>query len=382
MKSDIQKIFNHSNCLTHSEMSDYISGQISPELKRKVEIHIADCMMCADELEGLSNMKNPNDLEFIVDEINEEIDIQVSNKAVINPDRKRTPVKRIFAIAASIALLVTAGFFVNQFFKGANENLAEMAQEDYSLESEENAFNEESKTSEIIVEESDAIDTGDKIVTEEGSHTIESPNERDKFDNEDTDEELSIVVDFDDVEKTEQEFEEVAEEENINRKELVDEMTEDVISTDELAKTKTESTDEPFFGHTSRHIDLNKKANKDKQKRLKSIRSSSMLSYDEKVYNEASEGFDEYLEYNDSDKEVIFKNGVSQYYLKQYTEALNSFNSVLSFGQNPYFDDAEWYKIQTLLKLGKKEDATILLKSIISKKGKYKNKAEDVLKQL
>ena len=58
MKPELNKIFVKSSCLSLEEMKEYIKGNLSVKDKRRIEMHIADCEMCNDELEGLSNLKN------------------------------------------------------------------------------------------------------------------------------------------------------------------------------------------------------------------------------------------------------------------------------------------------------------------------------------
>ena len=74
MKSDINKIFSKSSCLTNNEMLEYLSRKLSDIDNRRIEFHIADCEMCNDELEGLSNMKNPDSLSTIIHSVNSDID--------------------------------------------------------------------------------------------------------------------------------------------------------------------------------------------------------------------------------------------------------------------------------------------------------------------
>jgi hypothetical protein len=71
MSDNLHSIFSGSECPPHSRLADYLSRNLTEEEMHGVEKHLIDCEMCSDELEGLSKMKDPRDLEGLVSEINE-----------------------------------------------------------------------------------------------------------------------------------------------------------------------------------------------------------------------------------------------------------------------------------------------------------------------
>jgi hypothetical protein len=95
------KIFQTTACLSEETMKAYLSDELSAKDKHTVERHTADCPMCADALEGLSYLENPDKLGAYIERINADID------ARIRPKRK-TPVYRIkpaYSVAAALILL-------------------------------------------------------------------------------------------------------------------------------------------------------------------------------------------------------------------------------------------------------------------------------------
>jgi hypothetical protein len=67
---------------------------------------------------------------------------------------------------------------------------------------------------------------------------------------------------------------------------------------------------------------------------------------------------------------------------KKYNEAIAEFDKVLAVKTNFSYADAQWQKALALIKLGKKAEAKTLLQEIVNAKGPYKTQAEAELKKL
>lgn len=67
---------------------------------------------------------------------------------------------------------------------------------------------------------------------------------------------------------------------------------------------------------------------------------------------------------------------------KKYSEAVAEFDKVLAVKTNLNYADAQWQKALALIKLGKKAEAKTLLQEIVNAKGPYKTQAEAELKKL
>jgi len=64
MSDKHNKIFTLSECPTHQMLRDYLDEKLSHDVKHQVEKHLLDCCMCSDELEGLSLMKEKDNLDM------------------------------------------------------------------------------------------------------------------------------------------------------------------------------------------------------------------------------------------------------------------------------------------------------------------------------
>ena len=97
MENNLHGIFSGSECPPHSRLVDYYLPKLTDEEMHRVEQHLVDCEMCSDELEGLSKMNDPLDLEGIVGEINEH---------TYPGRRKILGLRRNYAILAAAAVVV------------------------------------------------------------------------------------------------------------------------------------------------------------------------------------------------------------------------------------------------------------------------------------
>ncbi|MDD3877975.1 MAG: hypothetical protein PHT69_15240, partial [Bacteroidales bacterium] len=95
--NNISDIFSSSTCPSSEELLQYVKGVLGEPDKKRVQRHLADCVMCSDEVEGLEAMSNPDNIVHIEDEINHKIDEKLIEKKI-----RWIP---FFKVAASIFLI-------------------------------------------------------------------------------------------------------------------------------------------------------------------------------------------------------------------------------------------------------------------------------------
>lgn len=54
MNEEYQDIFTTTTCPTQQQLLDYVQGRLTGEEQHEVELHLADCDMCSEAVEGLS----------------------------------------------------------------------------------------------------------------------------------------------------------------------------------------------------------------------------------------------------------------------------------------------------------------------------------------
>ncbi len=62
--TELENIWNHSSCLTKDQIIDYLNASMSKEEVRVVEMHINDCPLCSDAIDGIleHSLSNSEDL--------------------------------------------------------------------------------------------------------------------------------------------------------------------------------------------------------------------------------------------------------------------------------------------------------------------------------
>lgn len=129
-------IYNSSECIPEQTMFSYIDKKLSPKEEHEVEKHLIDCELCSDALEGLSSTTNRTRITTI----KKEVDYRLSHSF----QKKETKIvsfniKTVFAIAASVLLLIGSIFLFNLFFSPKMEMKDVALNAPKEIESEESA---------------------------------------------------------------------------------------------------------------------------------------------------------------------------------------------------------------------------------------------------
>src|SRR6186713_2783650 len=54
MKEEYNDLFTTTQCPTQQRLLDYVQGRLTPEQQHEVELHLADCELCSEAVEGLA----------------------------------------------------------------------------------------------------------------------------------------------------------------------------------------------------------------------------------------------------------------------------------------------------------------------------------------
>lgn len=362
MNKNYNIIFSKTECPSSDIILKYIKRELTSEEQHGVETHLTDCQICSDELEGFLLLKNKDKLNKTVAALNLKIENRI--KKSVTPHRMR--IKKFYAIAASIILLIGSTFIISQFFNKSYENLAE---------------NEVSKTKQINEEENSIKSTYKSEKSEEVIKEVNTPT---------------------------------ANKNNQTKKENV---KQDLISNNSISKGKNfdmDNNEDEELNTTSIDTNLYKNADisieismadvddvindteKNKQEKDKldnvsgnnvfaaSERSSVSLFKKNKNNKSAAAG----VETNNypAEKQVenstdIYNKGYNLFQNKKYSEAIPLFDSVLTINQQ-YTAEAEWHKALSLIHLNKNEQAKVILKKIIETNGKFATQANEKLKEI
>lgn len=115
MKNGVNKIFSSSGCPAEDLLHRYHAGTLSAEQHRLVELHLASCEACSDELEGMSLMDK-------VSMNAATIDLNARVHAKLAAANNTASISLLFKVAAAVIILFVVSF-VLYFIINSNQSL-------------------------------------------------------------------------------------------------------------------------------------------------------------------------------------------------------------------------------------------------------------------
>lgn len=114
MKKSFDDIFVTTECPTQEQLLNYVQGKLSPEEQHAVEMHVADCDMCSEALEGLQAITDKEKIPGWLREMKWEVLKKLRKK-----NRERRPVDfniSMVVIIVAVIFLVLALFWTYFFY--------------------------------------------------------------------------------------------------------------------------------------------------------------------------------------------------------------------------------------------------------------------------
>lgn len=107
-KEHIEGLFTSAGCLTLETMKRHSASTLSQEDKIQVDEHLESCKLCSDALEGLLLVSNPEKIDSIVSEINENLRSKLPTE---KPVRTIRLTNRMYYMAAAASVIIFIGVF-------------------------------------------------------------------------------------------------------------------------------------------------------------------------------------------------------------------------------------------------------------------------------
>lgn len=163
-----EEILSHSDCPDDQTLQDYAYQRLSGAALRKVEMHLADCEMCNDMVEGMQSMREP---EF-------HADVKKLQDKVLQESRSRViPLfgwKKMLSMAAAVALIfLIGGIFYNKMDEAVPGKMA-MTKEEKT--SGENVVQSESLSPGVAETRKETVDQEEKISPKNPEGQVEDVN--------------------------------------------------------------------------------------------------------------------------------------------------------------------------------------------------------------
>ncbi len=385
MKHNLNKIFEHTDCIDFNTLKSYADKTLADSESRQVEIHLLSCPVCQDMLEGYECLPDKIQLPLIVNSLNQKIDNRIKNriKPIIPVESRFKPgekkislrIKRILAVAASLLLIMAAGFWVNNLRQNSadmavnvkSETLSDKFSEpketstDAFVNNNENA--DELSDNELIAD--DSVSKKTVILPEKSDNEMTEPgNDNIKTETVSMPASASLITivkeDDADVEDSEENMSE-------DDATLATEPVSDYIVEEKEPETeKTEAPSSVFMG-AMRTVSTGSETDKTQKKENRKKNNVAL-----KVATASG---------NSKDAELLLKSGRSLYEAGDFKSAITRFDKVIDLG-GKYTTEAKWWKALSLIESDKKIDALLLLDELSSTDNSFKDKALEKIKEL
>jgi hypothetical protein len=354
---DILKI--HEGCPEEEKLRQYMEGHLNAEEIREVELHLADCEICNDVLEGMETVGDMKKAEHIISTLKQTLKEKQKVKII------RMDWRTFTAIAASLTFMVVFSLFLltyktdKPFVSDRGTTMADS--NEISLPA-------------LISERSPSAHTELPVIEESVSQKAESSGtggnmlEREKNI-------IALEIAEDAIEEEEALLEVVEDEEEIAQrgktkkgKEYSDEDIADVNMANNIREEKAiliqgESAEE--------------------QKAAAGLALSAMEALDmawtsgnpQKIDAAA----DRILQSDKNNEKALYYKGWSNYQMEKYKVAEFTLKKVWKAGKGVYYEDAQLMLAKTYLQNSASEEAKKLLEEIVEQGGKHAEEARNLL---
>lgn len=341
-------------CLSEKQLLSYINNELSPAEKRQVELHLTDCELCSDALEGIRLLKNKEHATELVAEIKHNINKKLEGK--VRPLILQNQWIQVAAIFFIIAIATGGYIYISQFSseKVAMEKPVEKKVQTRPLEVKSNSDGkiaeptpqDNSNTIEKTARESQPSQTKN-LSTE--SVTQNSANEVHK-----------------------------------------EGYSDNTLVTTAPLFNETKSVEEKKVTLDDSHKDLTKEdvTTKSADTRFESQRTTNAPAAQPHIQeSEAVVAQSKAKKHVENIEEIknIYMNAESLFNKKEYNEALKLFDIVVARstrGRMDYYYDALWYSAEIAIIQKRKADAKSLLEQLKNESKKYKKQATARLTEL
>ena len=409
-------IIQKTKCLSTEYLLKYLNDNLTNKQSYDVEKHLLDCKMCQAQLDGLTEMKNKNNLSNIINDLNIQIDKRTSKKNNIKPfsvskTQKRLKIYKYFAIAASFILLIGLSVLIGKYVTDLNETtLAE------NINTKSETITNERELTEVTDEVDNEIDTNAETIKKENipaeNKQVQENINIDEVFNEDVEEDDIILTDNDIQDDESFEYEVVddriqgdvvenieTEEQNIspNRR------THDKNS--ELEKNKGVSLNEESIAtivadevkvkkNRKKLFDFNKKTSKanvtgdvDNSQNLqersektelqqKAIIDSGIYFYNNQEYPQAVSNFNTVIEQESTNSVALYYTAQCYQQTNDNRNALVYYNKITDNKNDEFYYNAQYNKALVLIDMGKEKKATTILQELSEENNLFQDSAK------
>lgn len=379
MKENSNIFEKSSGCICQDILLKYLKGQLSGKERNLVERHLLECEMCSDELEGLSNLSEPERVIEIEAELNSRVDRRTAPRIILfNP-------KVIYRVAA-VAVL-TIGISSLLYFFVLKHTPSSMMTENQKLESATEVSDSQPTKMDVTSVTKDANEF-EKIKKEEKRRVEKPAAPIVAYDKVNVAEDLSVSVDSNP--------EILAYSETEVAGEVVASKSIEIRDSEAIADYKVAMAEQTREESKIASADIQKEANasavaersKSEKKSMVTTTGfvqqhitteSALRNYNKKNYKQALQEFNTLYAQNTNNDTLVYYRSMCFYQLESYKEAIVGLEVVSKNSASKFYYDAQWYYALSLIELKNNLEAREMLDFIVNSNSPYKKSAKEKL---
>ena len=401
MNSTVNDIFSSTGCLSAASLVAYRDGKLDKESQHEAEKHLIDCVLCSEALEGIQLLNNNivlNETRYVI------------NNLAGNTHVSFYRITKFWAVAASVATIAVLSILLKSEFDSARERTSQVV-----LTNEEATENDKFKNEDELVTIDNALTTDSGAAN--ASEKISIPSIAESTNEEQAQSQIPVQSKREDKIGNDSEsgvlyqstLESIKVEKEVSAgevppgPEIYSEVKDDVIYLEDLkvavnkpANEKTATGNEILERSTSSQYQNKaaKTADAAPTSAMESVAVKStdtyesllkegLIEYKKNHYQNAISNFERMAMMHPGDLNATFYNGMSNYYIGNYTEAVSLLGELSGTNKdNPFLQEARFYYALSLFYAGNREQGLNLLKRISTENNFYSDRAADSLKEL
>lgn len=381
-----ENLHKESACISREDLIRYLNGQTDKKETRRIELHISECLLCGDAVEGFQKKGNyallPSEFEGLEKEL---------LKKYAAPSSGVIPLWRKLSAAAAILIFfgISLYFITLQLNKPKDKTL--ITQTETTVPQPEPAVEEEKQT-ESPNDKAPVLADNAKPTEIQKTHTEEikkesspTPNLSPKF----SEKAQEIIVS---TEKQDSKVSGQSSETPIANKVTATKKPDNILEEEAKVVVK-ESASQPEIVSTTQpmttipsapsvtpgnyydaskdnkqqedfaSIEHSKKKNRSEHKDIPAKSETLSLESDSYVLDDVK-----------ATEFSLYQQGINEKKNKNYRKSIELLSSIPSY--DPKYEDAQWAIAECYEKLGDKESANAIYDALVNRKSKYTNKAK------
>lgn len=377
------ELFNYSGCLSEKALIEYLNGKLSKKDAHIIEMHLLECDLCSDAIDGFSGISE------------KKLDTAIKNVSELNPVFN----KQIFpkwlkytSVAAAIAIIITSTVLTFNFDSFVKKETANLRENNSATEKDISKTTIENKNNEEIVL---AWLSGKKGPEKQDFLELEYRNAPQKADcnsaayYKNEDQVLKVVVDETKTSDTEtlevtgglvdKAIAEAKEEDKPSvdgtvisgEKVITDSKNKNFKKSKNKEATKSTS---PATGKDGDNLAEGKGGNESNN-----LYNDAIALFNSSKFEEAITKFEDFIKKNPDNCDARYYCAISYYEINNTKSALKQLDHLTKSNDNNCYEKARFQKAVILNKTGKKLESEKIFKKIIEEKGPFKNDAEKEL---